>query len=117
MKKVRYPLSVRANNTLEFLEETESLFEQDLRIFFYTNELSRVMRPTLGDRILKYLEEPFNDNTKNAFLDEIVSAMTRNFPQIILKNIDFQNKKLTIDYNFRNQINTPNKQVTFNFTT
>lgn len=69
--------------TLENLE----LVKQDLLYAFHTRRGERVMRPEFGSRIFDMLFEPFDDETKDAIVEDAVRIIGED-PRVALVSID-----------------------------
>lgn len=70
------------------LEDVE-LVKQDLLNALHTRKGERVMQPTFGTRIYEMLMEPFDDQTKQTIIEDVMDVIEGE-PRVTLLRIDAQ---------------------------
>lgn len=92
------------------------IVKRDIINHFNTPVGSRLMMPTFGTHIFKYLFDPFDDYTKNTIISDAVRVVKTD-PRVDLVSIDaFQQEQsliITMDLNFKPESVTQNMFVTF----
>jgi len=70
-----------------------------LRCLLSTDQRSRVMRPTLGTRLLRLIFENTGPILQAALTREIVNSVTTEIPQITIQHIDIQESDTLVTVN------------------
>ena len=87
---------------------TKEVIKTNLLNWLLTNKGERVMRPTFGANLRDFIGEGINDGTNIAITERIKSNISIEFPQILVKSINFDNQpdtntiNLFINYLIRN---------------
>jgi len=95
------------------------LVKRDIHNQFATPIGSRVMLPDFGSRIYEYLFDPFDEQTKNAIIEDAVNVI-QSEPRVQLVNIDVfqEDQTLTVGMTllFKPESITDSLFVTFSLT-
>tara|TARA_Y100000389_G_C17362720_1_gene464620 strand:- start:593 stop:1000 length:408 start_codon:yes stop_codon:yes gene_type:complete len=87
---------------------TKEVIKTNLLNWLLTNKGERVMRPTFGANLRDFIGEGINDGTNAAIQERIRSNINIQFPEILVKSIDFDNQpdtntiNLFVNYLIRN---------------
>ena len=87
---------------------TKEVIKTNLLNWLLTNKGERVMRPTFGANLRDFIGEGLNDGTNIAITERIRSNISIEFPQILVRSINFDNQpdtntiNLFINYLIRN---------------
>ncbi len=101
-----FPLS--GNAVFNPTYTTKEVIKTNLLNWLLTNKGERVMRPTFGANLRDFIGEGINDGTNTAIQERIRSNINIEFPEILVKSIDFDNQpetnkiNLFVNYLIRN---------------
>lgn len=69
------------------VKTTIEAIKQDVEAFIFTNKGERMMRPTFGCSIRKYLFDPSDDALQTSLQSEISEGLKKYFPFVQLKEV------------------------------